>query len=171
MRNGWSGRLAGAFSGDPGLINLKAAVRVAVVAPVLLAVTYLVGGDVRLSLFAWFGSYVLLEFVEFTGPASARLMAYAAFALGAVPLLVIGTLSSRSAWLAVPATALVAWVVLFSGVLNAYFAVAGQATLMAFVLAVMTPGPASAIPERLAGWGIAMVAAVTTAMEIPFPPT
>ncbi|MCK9904932.1 FUSC family protein [Frankia sp. Cpl3] len=138
----------------------------AVVAPVLLAVTYLVGGDVRLSLFAWFGSYVLLEFVEFTGPASSRLMAYAAFALGAVPLLVIGTLSSRSAWLAVPATALVAWVVLFSGVLNAYFAVAGQATLMAFVLAVMTPGPASAIPERLAGWGIAMVTAVTTAMVL-----
>nr|WP_232295347.1 FUSC family protein [Parafrankia sp. EUN1f] len=166
MRNGWSRRLAGAFSGDPGLMNLKAAVRVAVVAPMLLAVTDLVGGDVRLSLFAWFGSYVLLEFVEFTGPASARMMAYVAFALGTVPLLVIGTLSSRSAWLAVPATALVAWAVLFSGVFNAYFAVAGQATLMAFVLAVMTPGPASAIPERLVGWGIAMLAAVTTAMVL-----
>lgn len=166
MRNGWSGRLAGAFSGDPGLINLKTAVRMAVVAPALLAVTYLVGGDVRLSLFAWFGSYVLLEFVEFTGPASARLMAYAAFALGAVPLLALGTLCSQTAWLAVPATALVAWVVLFSGVLNAYFAVAGQPTLMVFVLAVMTPGPASAIPERLAGWGIAMVAAVTAAMVL-----
>ncbi|ABW16364.1 conserved hypothetical protein [Parafrankia sp. EAN1pec] len=166
MRNGWLGRLVRAFSDDPGLINLKAAVRVAAVAPMLLAVTYLVGGDMRLSLFAWFGSYVLLEFVEFTGPVSTRLVAYVAFAFGAVPLLVVGTLCSRTAWLAVPATALVAWVVLFSGVLNAYFAIAGRATLMAFVLAVMTPGPVSAIPERLAGWGVAMVTAVTAAMML-----
>ncbi|ABD13422.1 hypothetical protein ThrDRAFT_04302 [Frankia casuarinae] len=166
MQDGWLGRLTRAFPDDPGLINLKAAVRVAFIAPTLLAVTYLAGGDVRLSLFAWFGAYTLLEFIDFTGPTKTRLLAYVAFVLITVSLIVIGALCSRTPWLAAPVTALVALVVLFSGVLNAYFAAAGRATLMAFVLSVMTPGPVSAIPERLAGWGAAMVVAVTAAMVL-----
>ncbi|ABW09725.1 conserved hypothetical protein [Parafrankia sp. EAN1pec] len=157
-------RLFGAFDSDPGHFCLTSAARVAIVAPALLALVSTLVGDVRMSLFAWFGAYALLEFVDFDGPRPARLTAYLTLATTGAGMVVLGTLGSRSPWLAASMTAVVAFVVMFSGVLNAKVAVAGRSALLAFVLPVMTPGPISAIPERLVGWGLASVASITAAM-------
>ena len=51
--------------------------------------------------------------------------------------------------------ALVAFAILFAGVLNDYVAAARAAAMLTFVLPVMVPAGAAVIPTRLAGWGLA----------------
>ena len=50
--------------------------------------------------------------------------------------------------------------VLFAGVVSSVLAGATTALLLAFILPVSLPAPASAIPDRLAGWGLASAAAL-----------
>ena len=67
----------------------------------------------------------------------------------------LGTLCSRSPWLAAVAMAVVGFVVLFSGVINGYFAAAATGALLTFVLPVTIPaselghpGPAGRLGPR-----------------------
>ena len=83
-------------------------------------------GNPQLSLFASFGGVAMLLFADFPGGQSARLGAYLAlFVMGAV-LIVLGTLASTIAWLAVLGMAVVGFGVLFSGVLSAASAARDQ---------------------------------------------
>ena len=72
----------------------------------------------------------------------------------------MGTLASRSPGLAAVAMALVAFGVLFAGVVSSVLAGATTSLLLAFILPVSLPGPVSSIPDRLAGWGLASAAAL-----------
>ena len=56
--------------------------------------------------------------------------------------------------------ALVAFGVLFAGVVSSVLAGATTSLLLAFILPVSLPGPVSSIPDRLAGWGLASVVAL-----------
>ena len=49
---------------------------------------------------------------------------------------------------------------LYAGIVSSVLAGATTSLLLAFILAVLLAAPASAIPERLAGWGLAGVAAM-----------
>ena len=49
---------------------------------------------------------------------------------------------------------------IFAGVVSSVLAGATTSLLLAFILPVSLPAPTSAIPDRLAGWGLASVAAV-----------
>ena len=89
-----------------------------------------------------------------------RLQAQAALALTGGVFVCVGTLASRSAWLAALAMAVVAFFVLFAGVISSVLAAATPSLLLAFILPVSLPGPASAIPDRLAGWALASVASL-----------
>jgi uncharacterized membrane protein YccC len=140
---------------DPGLFALKSAIRTAIVMPLAFALSLEVIGEKQMALFAAFGSMALLVFVDFGGSRPARLRAYLLLALAGAILIVFGTLCSRSAWLATSAMALVAFTILFCGVLNSYVAAAHAAAMLTFVLPVMVSAQASAIPTRLAGWGLA----------------
>jgi uncharacterized membrane protein YccC len=140
---------------DPGRFALKNAVRAAIVVPAGLAVGLKAFELPEMGLFAAFGAVALLVFVDFGGKRLTRLCAYLALvAVGAV-LIVAGTLCSQTTWLAVVAMALVGFVVIFAGVLDGYIAAAQNAAILAFVLAAMVPADPSAIPSRLAGWGLA----------------
>jgi len=60
--------------------------------------------------------------------------------------------------------------VIFAGVVSSVLAGATTALLLAFILPVSLAAPASAVPDRLAGWGIAAgVALVATAFLWPAP--
>jgi uncharacterized membrane protein YccC len=60
--------------------------------------------------------------------------------------------------------------VIFAGVVSSVLAGATTALLLAFILPVSLPAPASAVPDRLAGWGMAGgVALVATALLWPAP--
>ena len=73
---------------------------------------------------------------------------------GAV-LIVVGTACSGNAWMAAGAMLVVGFLILFSGVINGYFAAGGTAAVLVFVLSVTVPAPFSAVGWRLAGWGLA----------------
>lgn len=149
---------------DPGLFALKGALRAAIVMPLAFALSLEVFGLKQMALFAAFGSMALLVFVDFAGPRRTRVLAYLALVGAGACLTVIGTLCSRSPWLAAGATALVAFAILYAGVVSEYIAAAHSAAMLTFVLPVMIPGGPAVIPTRLAGWGLAGVLSLTAVL-------
>jgi uncharacterized membrane protein YccC len=151
---------------DPGLFILKGALRAAIVVPLAFAFALVAIDSKQMALFAAFGSMSLLVFVDFGGAPRARLRAYLLlFAAGAV-LIALGTLCSRSSWLATVAMGLVAFAILFAGVLDDYIAASQAAAILTFVLGVMVPADAAAIPTRLAGWGLAGALCIPAALLV-----
>jgi len=153
---------------DPELNSLHKAIKVAGAVTVGLAVGTLIGNP-ALSLFASFGSVALLLFADFPGSRSARLGAYLLLVPIGALLIVLGTLLSSNAVLAVVGMAVVGFVVLFAGVLSAATAAAGRAALLTYILPVTVPGPIADIAPRLAGWCIAAALAVPAAVFL-WPP-
>jgi uncharacterized membrane protein YccC len=145
---------------DPGFAALRRAGRTALVMPAMFALGMEVIENPAVATFAAFGSFAMLLFVDFAGPMRSRLQAEAALAVTGAVFVTVGTLASRSAWLAAVAMALVAFGVLFAGVVSSVLAAATTSLLLAFILPVSLPAPASAIPDRLAGWGMAAGAAL-----------
>jgi uncharacterized membrane protein YccC len=145
---------------DRGFVALRRAARTALVMPAMFALGMEVIDNPIVATFAAFGSFALLLLVDFAGLMRARLQAQAALALTGAAFICLGTLASRSAWLAAVAMALVAFGVLFAGVVSSVLAGATTSLLLAFILPVSLPGPASSIPDRLAGWGLAAGAAL-----------
>ncbi len=112
-------------------------------------------GNPILATFAAFGSFAMLLLVDFGGSMRDRLQAQAALAVLGGGFVCVGTLASRSAWLAAVAMALVGFAVIFAGVASSVLAGATTSLLLAFILPVSLAGPISSIPDRLAGWGMA----------------
>jgi uncharacterized membrane protein YccC len=110
--------------------------------------------------FLVFGAMALLVFADFGGRTRDRLLAYVLTALGGVLLIVVGTLASASLLVAVVLTAVVAFGLAGMGVLGGYFLSAQTALMLAFVLSVTSAAGLAALPERIAGWSTAGVAAV-----------
>jgi uncharacterized membrane protein YccC len=137
------------------LAALKSAARAAIVMPAVFALADKVIGHPQTSIFAAFGSFAMLVLVEFGGPPRTRLIAYLGLACAGASFITLGTLCSRNAWLAAGAMLAVGFATLFSGVISGYFAAAATGALLTFVLPVTIPAPNSAIPDRLAGWGLA----------------
>ncbi len=59
---------------------------------------------------------------------------------------------------------LVAFAILFAGVLDDYVVAARAAVTLTFVLPVMVPADAAEIPTRLAGWGLAGALCIPAAL-------
>lgn len=89
-----------------------------------------------------------------------RLTEQSALIVTGAVLISLGTLVSREVWLATVATAVVAFLVLFSGVVSSALAGASTSLLVSFILSTTLPGSVDAIPDRLAGWGLAGVASL-----------
>jgi len=145
---------------DHGLLALRRAARAAIVMPAMFAIGDKVIANPEVATFAAFGSFAMLLLVDFPGPMRDRLQAQAALAVAGAVLVCLGTLASRSAWSAAIAMTVVGFIVLFAGVVSSVLAGATTALLLAFILPVSIPAPLSSLPDRLAGWGLASVAAV-----------
>jgi len=128
--------------------------------PAAFALSDKVIGNPTVATFAAFGSFASLLLVDFGGPIVDRLQAMAAMAVAGGVLICLGTLASRSAVLAAVAMACVGFAILFAGVVSSVLASATTALLLLFILPVSLSGPVSSIPDRLAGWGIAVSAAL-----------
>jgi uncharacterized membrane protein YccC len=151
---------------DPGLASLKSAVRAAIVLPSVFAFADKVIAKPQVATFAAFGSFALLVLVEFSGPFRSRVMAYLGLAAAGAANISIGTLCSNDVWLATVAMAVIGFVILFSGIINGYFAAATTSALLTFILAAMIPAPASAVPDRLEGFAIAAAAGIAAQLLI-----
>jgi hypothetical protein len=145
---------------DPGLAATRRAARTAIVMPALFALCIEVLHSATMASFAAFGSFSMLLLVEYTGPMVQRLRAHLELAVAWGVLICLGTLVARVTWLAVLVTVVVGFAVLFSGVVSSVLASSSTALLMAFVLPVASPVPFSALPDRLAGAGMAAGAAM-----------
>jgi hypothetical protein len=154
---------------DRGLASLKSAGRAAIVMPANFAVADKLIEDPQTAIFASFGSFAMLVLADFSGPSRRRFVAYTSLAGAGALLIVLGTLCSRNAWLAAGAMAVVGFGILFSGVINGYFAAAETAAMLTFVLPVTIPAPNSAIPSRLEGWGLAAGVCISALMLL-WPP-
>ena len=140
---------------DPGLSALRRAGRGAIVMPSMFALGDVVIGNPTIATFAAFGSFGMLLLVDFTGPMRARLLAQAALVVTGGVLVTLGTLASRATWLAALSMAVVAFAITFAGVVSSVIASATFALSLAYILPVTIAAPASAIPDRLLGWGLA----------------
>jgi uncharacterized membrane protein YccC len=140
---------------DHDLAALRRAARTAIVMPAMFALGDKVIGNPNVATFAAFGSFAMLLLVGFTGPMRQRLQAQAALAVVGAVFVCLGTLASANAWLAAAAMAVVGFGVLFAGVVSSVLAAATTSLLLAFILPVAVAAPPSAIPARLAGWGLA----------------
>ncbi|MDQ6778369.1 MAG: FUSC family protein [Actinomycetota bacterium] len=123
--------------------------------PALFALADKVIANPTMSYFVAFGSFAMLLLVDFQGSLRDRLSAQATLGLACAVLICLGTLASKSTPAAAVAMTVVAFVILFSGVVSSVLAGATTALLLAFILPVSLPGPASQIPDRVAGWGLA----------------
>jgi uncharacterized membrane protein YccC len=144
---------------DPGHFALRLAIRTGVALPVALALGTWTGNE-QTALFAAFGCFATLLFVDFGGPRSVRLGAYLTLGVVCSALIALGTLCSRHAIAAAVVMFLVGFAVLFSGVLNGYIAAAASGTLLTFILPAMVPADAGDIGARLAGWWIALAVSI-----------
>ena len=155
---------------DRGFAALRRATRTAIIMPAMFALGDKVIGNPQLATFAAFGSFAMLLLVDFGGPMAERLQAEAALAVTGGVLVCLATLASQTTWLAAVAMAVVGFGVIFAGVVSSVLAGATTALLLAFILPVSLAAPASAVPDRLAGWGMAGGAAlVATAFLWPAP--
>jgi uncharacterized membrane protein YccC len=145
---------------DPGYGALRRAVRTALIMPAMLALGFKVIDNPVLALFAAFGSFAMLLLVDFTGPIQDRIRSQALLGVACAVLISLGTLASQTTWISVVGMAIVAFVVLFSAVVSSVIASATTSLLLAYILPVSLPGPASQIPDRVAGWGMAAGASV-----------
>lgn len=147
-------------SHDPALAATRRAARTAVVMPALFAVCTQVLHSPTMASFAAFGSFSMLLLVDYSGTLIQRLRAQFALAVAWAALICVGTAVARVTWLAVAATLVVAFLVLFSGVVSSVLAGSATALLLAFVLPVASPVSFSALPDRLIGAGLAAAAAL-----------
>ena len=155
---------------DRGFAALRRATRTAIIMPALFALGDKVIGNPQLATFAAFGSFAMLLLVDFGGPMAERLQAQAALAVTGGVFVCVATLASQTAWLAAVAMAVAGFGVIFAGVVSSVLAGATTALLLAFILPVSLAAPPSAVPDRLAGWGIAAgVALGATAFLWPAP--
>ncbi len=145
---------------DPGYLALRRAARAALIMPVMFALGDKVIGNPALALFAAFGSFAMLLLVDFSGSINERLLAQTSLGIACAVLVCLGTLASRTTWLAVLGMSVVAFVILFAGVVSSVLASATTALLLAFILPVSLPGPVSSIPDRVAGWSLAAAVSV-----------
>ena len=155
---------------DRGFAALRRAARAAIIMPAMFALGDKVIGNPQVATFAAFGSFAMLLLVDFGGSMAERLQAQAALVVTGGVFVCLATLASQTAWLAAVAMAVVGFGVIFAGVVSSVLAGASTALLLAFILPVSLAAPASAVPDRLAGWGMAGGAAlVATALLWPAP--
>jgi hypothetical protein len=140
---------------DGNLAVTRRAARAAIIMPAMFAIGDKIIDNPAVATFAAFGSFAMLLFVDFGGPMRARIQAQLCLIIAAGVLICLGTLASRSTWLATVVMAAVGFVVLFSGIVSSVLASSSTALLLALILPVTQPGPVSSIPDRLAGWGMA----------------
>ncbi len=162
MLRWWQARDAGGYA-------LRRAVRAAVVVPLNFAIGSQLIGQAPVATFAAFGSFALLLFANFPGGRATLVGSYATLAVAGAVLVTLGTLVATPDWLAVTSMVVVAFVVLFAGVVSSVINGGTQAALLAFILAVMLPGTRADLPLRLGGWGLAVAVAVPVAVFV-WPP-
>jgi uncharacterized membrane protein YccC len=157
-------------SKDPDRLVVKRSVRAAIVIPSIFAIAHFAFSNSQVDLFAAFGSFALLLLVEFTGSLHTRVVSYLGMFAVSAGLIALGTAVSTNKVAAVVAMGVVAFAVLFAGIVTPQAATASTAVLLTFVLPVAVAQPSSEIGDRLLGWLLAGAASITACLFLWPPP-
>src|SRR6202171_4948094 len=144
---------------DPGFAALRRAARAAIVIPLTFAFGQFVLHDAQNIIFIVFGGFALLVLSDFGGLRRPRATAYLTTTLVGAVLIGLGTVVSQNVALAGATMLLVGFVISFASLFGGYVAAAQTGLLLAFVISISVPAPASAVPARIAGWGFAGIIA------------
>ena len=142
------------------------ALRATLVVPTMLWLSFDVIGSLQVALFAVFGSFATLVLTTFGGTRRDKAKAHFGLAVVGSAGLILGTLASGSAWLAALVTLAVAFAIYFGGMIGPYAASGATGVLLAYVIAVTSPGGTAAIPDRLAGWWLASVVSTLAVLTL-----
>src|SRR5580704_131688 len=112
----WSGIAGWIKAKDPEFLAIKRSIRAAVVVSAVFAFTHVVFSNPQVSLFGAFGSFALLLLVEFPGRPRTRLTSYAALFLVGSCFITVGTVVSTHEVAAITVMGVVAFCVLFGGI-------------------------------------------------------
>jgi uncharacterized membrane protein YccC len=134
------------------------ALRATIVIPGLFALTFKVLRDPQMALFASFGGIGALVMTSFGGSRRDKAVAHLGLAVAGSVTLIIGTVASSPAWLAVVVTVPIAFGVYAAGSAGPNAASAVTGCLLAYVLPIASAGGAATLPSRLAGWWLAQAA-------------
>jgi uncharacterized membrane protein YccC len=145
------------------------AVRAVLVIPPVFALAYEGFGNQQMALFAAFGGFASLIVASFGGSRRDKITAHLGLAVTGSIALIIGTAVSGTEWLAVLVTIPVAFGIFFAGVAGPNTASGVGGALFGYLLPVGTPGTVSTIPDRLAGWWLASVAATAAVLLLSTP--
>lgn len=155
---------------DAGFAALRRALRAAILMPLTFGGSALLLHNPVIGTFAAFGSMATVLFVEFSGPMRDRILAQVALVVAQLLLITVGTLAGQALWLAVPVTLVVAFLIVFAGIVSSTLANATTTLLLSFVLPVTLAGPVDSLPLRLFGWALAgalSLAAIATLWPSP----
>ncbi|MFE2579655.1 FUSC family protein [Streptomyces sp. NPDC059378] len=156
---------------DPGLSALRRGLRAAIISPSLLALSLFVIGSQTVAVFSAFAPFVLMMFVDFSGPMRERVAEQSALVVASIVLVGLGSLAGQVVWVAGVVTLVVVFAILFCAVLSSVLAGATTSLLISFVLPATLVGPVSSIPARIAGWSMGGAATVVAvACMWPRPP-
>ncbi|HEX4095054.1 MAG TPA: FUSC family protein [Trebonia sp.] len=145
------------------------ALRATLVVPALFAICLKVIGDPQMTLFATFGGFATLVVANFGGTRKDKFAGHVGLAVVGSLALIIGTLVSGTAWIAVVVTLPVTFAIFFAGIIGPNPASGAIPAMFAYVLPVVSVGGAGDLPSRLEGWWLA-AAAGTIAVLLLSPP-
>ena len=151
---------------DPDGTTTRRAIRAAVAVPIGLAITLYVLDDPTGAPFALFGLVGLLINADFAGSSVHRAGAYLVTGVGGSIALLVGWAASLSLVSAVLVTVVVGFAATFVGVFRGSVAAGCATVLLVYVVAVSIDGEWSSMGDYLAGWWVAVVTAVVTALLI-----
>ena len=140
------------------------AVRATIVIPCIFALTFKVIGDVQMTIFAVFGSFAQLVTVTFGGTRRDKVVAHLGLAAASTLAVIVGTLASGSAWLAVLVTLPVAFAIYFAGSAGPGAAASVTPCLFGFVVPIASVGGASVLASRVEGWLLAWAASTVAVL-------
>jgi fusaric acid resistance family protein len=144
---------------ERSLAGMARSVRAAIAVPSLFALALIVFKQPELAGFAVFGSFAHQVLVNYDAAGRVRFVQSAMLtALGAI-MLSLGTFASASVWLAVSGAIAVGFLSEVPPLASGRIAAIRSALLLAFMLAVAVPAPASSVFPYLAGWLIAGIIA------------
>jgi hypothetical protein len=162
-RRTWSTLKHVALARDPTLAASKGAVRTAVFVTVALAVSRLTHNP-QTTVFCAFSGVAILLIVGFSGRRASVFWHLLGLVVTGAILIVIGTLCSQNAALALVAMAVVGFCVCFGSIISPSAVQSTTGVLLMFVLPVSLPAAPHEIFPRLLGIGIAAAFAIPASL-------
>jgi uncharacterized membrane protein YccC len=150
----------------PDFINLRKALRAAIVAPLVLVIGMYVLDDDTLALYGVLASIVALVFADYGGPAQERARAYLVMLARLTATLALGAALCSSPVAAVVGMFVIGFAATFASALGGYAPLHVSGMALAYSLSVLQPLTVLGVGDRIAGWVLGVGVSVLAALVL-----